>query len=61
MTFWAGSDGTVPLGQLIDLSFRAVADGLPEHCALRHVSASPEGRRPQTPPPGNVADRKENH
>jgi AcrR family transcriptional regulator len=38
MTFWAGSGGTVPLGQLIDLAFRALADGLPEHCDLRHVT-----------------------
>jgi len=37
-TFWAGSGGTVPLGQLIDLSFRALADGLPERCTLRHVT-----------------------
>ncbi len=30
MAFWAGSDGKVPLGQLIDHAFRALADGLPE-------------------------------
>src|SRR5271166_3978492 len=48
MNFWAGSGGTVPLDQLIDLAFRALADGLPENCALRHVT-------------GNVADRKDNH
>ncbi len=48
MNFWAGSGGTVPLGQLIELAFRALADGLPERCELRHVT-------------GNVADRKDNH
>jgi AcrR family transcriptional regulator len=48
MTFWAGSGGTLPLDQLIDLAFRALADGLPENCALRHVT-------------GNVADRKDKH
>ena len=48
MTFWAGSGGTVPLDQLIDLAFRALAGGLPECCALRQVT-------------GNVADRKDNH
>ncbi len=48
MNFWAGSGGTVPLDQLIDLAFRALADGLPERCELRHVT-------------GNVADRKDNH
>ena len=48
MNFWAGSGGTVPLGQLIELAFRALADGLPERCELRHVM-------------GNVADRKDDH
>ncbi len=48
VSFWAGSGGTVPLGQLIDLAFRALADGLPERCELRDVT-------------GNVADRKDNH
>ncbi len=48
MNFWAGSSGTMPLGQLIDLAFRALADGLSERCELRHVT-------------GNVADRKDNH
>jgi AcrR family transcriptional regulator len=48
MNFWAGSGGTMPLGQLIDLAFRALADGLPERCELRHVT-------------GSVADRKDNH
>ena len=43
MTFWAGSGGTVPLDQLIDLAFQALADGLPEHCALRHVYVAPTG------------------
>jgi AcrR family transcriptional regulator len=61
MTFWASSGGTVPLSQLIDLAFRAVAHGLPERCDLRHVCASPGGRPPQTPLPGPVADRKDNH
>jgi AcrR family transcriptional regulator len=37
IAFWAGSGGTVPLGQLIDQAFRALADGLPEHSALRTV------------------------
>jgi len=48
MTFWAGSGGTVPLDQLVDLAFRALADGLPERCALRHVT-------------GNATDRKDSH
>jgi AcrR family transcriptional regulator len=67
MTFWAGSGGTVPLGQLIDLGFRALADGLPEDCALRQVRAGPGERfscsspPAHSSPPGNVADRKDNH
>jgi hypothetical protein len=67
MTFWAGSGGSVPLSQLIDLAFRALADGLPEDCALRnvstlrHVSASPGGRSSQTARPENAADRKDTH
>jgi AcrR family transcriptional regulator len=48
MTFWAGSGGTIPLDVLIDLAFLALADGLPERSALRHVM-------------GNVTDRKEDH
>ena len=65
MTFWAGSGGSVPLSQLIDLAFRALADGLPEDCALRHVStlrhvsASPGGRSSETPRRENAADRKD--
>ena len=61
INFWACSSGTVPLGQLIDLAFQALGDGLPEHCALRHVSSSPGGRPPQTPARGNVAGRRDNH
>jgi AcrR family transcriptional regulator len=37
IAFWAGSGGTVPLGQLIGQAFLALADGLPEHSALRTV------------------------
>jgi AcrR family transcriptional regulator len=48
MTFWAGSGGTAPLSQVVDLAFRALADGLPEDSALRRMTA-------------NAADRKDNH
>jgi AcrR family transcriptional regulator len=37
MTFWGATGGTVPLDHLVDLAFRALADGLPERCDLRHV------------------------
>jgi AcrR family transcriptional regulator len=48
ITFWSSSGGTVPLAQLIDLEFQALANGLPEHCDLRHVIET-------------VADGKDNH
>jgi AcrR family transcriptional regulator len=48
MSFWASSGGAVPLAQLIDLSFRALAEGLPEHCELRQVT-------------GNLANGKDDH
>jgi len=38
IAFWAGSGGTVDLGQLIDQAFRALAAGLPEYGALRHIT-----------------------
>jgi AcrR family transcriptional regulator len=38
MASWADSGGTVPLARLIDLSFQALADGLPESCELREVA-----------------------
>jgi AcrR family transcriptional regulator len=34
MVFWAGSGGTVQVGQLIDQALQALAEGLPEHGAL---------------------------
>ncbi len=37
-TFWAASGGTVPLHRLTDLAFRALSEGLPERCDLRHVT-----------------------
>jgi MftR C-terminal domain len=33
--FWARSGGAVPLGQLTDMAFQALAAGLPEDCAVR--------------------------
>jgi AcrR family transcriptional regulator len=52
MSSWAASGGTVPLDRLVDLSFAALASGLPENCDLRHVTA--------TVTDNNVADRKDN-
>ena len=38
ISFWAGSGGTVPLGQLIDQAFQALADGLPERSYVSHLT-----------------------
>jgi AcrR family transcriptional regulator len=38
ISFWAASGGTVSLDRLVELGFCALADGLPENCALRHVT-----------------------
>jgi AcrR family transcriptional regulator len=40
MSFWASSGGAVPLEQLVDGASRALADGLPENCALRSIVAT---------------------
>ncbi len=45
LAFWAGSSGTVDLGQLIDRAFQALAAGLPEHGALRQVAADVTKRK----------------
>ncbi len=49
INFWASSGGTVPLERLVDLAFRALADGLPEDCTLRHAAGN------------DVTARKDNH
>jgi hypothetical protein len=36
--FWASSGGSVPLDQLTDQAFGALAGGLPENCSLRQVT-----------------------
>jgi AcrR family transcriptional regulator len=40
LSFWAGSGGAMPLGQLIDQAFLALADGLPDDCDLRRITAN---------------------
>jgi AcrR family transcriptional regulator len=46
MSFWASSGGVVPLDQLVDGASRALADGLPEDCAVRSVIATAAGASP---------------
>jgi len=53
VNFWGSSGGAVPLGQLIELAFLALANGLPERCELRHIT----DRHAM----GDVTDRKDNH
>jgi AcrR family transcriptional regulator len=38
MAFWGACGGAVPLDHLVDLAFRALADGLQERCDLRRVT-----------------------
>ena len=45
ISFWAGSGGAVPLPQLTDLAFGALAGGLPENCDLRHVISDAAARK----------------
>ena len=40
LTFWAGTGGASPLGQLIDQAFEALANGLPENSDLRRSTAN---------------------
>ncbi|HEX2819952.1 MAG TPA: TetR family transcriptional regulator [Streptosporangiaceae bacterium] len=39
MSFWAASGGAVPLDQLTDAAYQALADGFPENCALRDLTS----------------------
>jgi AcrR family transcriptional regulator len=54
MSFWASCGGTVPLEDLVDLAFGALASGLPENTDLRHVTDKTDNVTPN-----NVAERKE--
>ena len=40
MSFWAGTGGAVPLEQLTDAAFQALADGFPENGALHGLTWS---------------------
>ena len=44
MSFWAATGGTVPLDQLVDAAYQALADGLPEDCALRGLTQQAAAR-----------------
>ena len=45
ISFWAGSNGAVELGQLIASAFGALRDGLPEHGALRQITKNATDRK----------------
>jgi AcrR family transcriptional regulator len=58
MSFWAAGGGNVPLEQLVDAAFQALADGFPETGALRDLATQPVGPPPAAsatgPPPAEV-------
>jgi AcrR family transcriptional regulator len=56
ISFWAASSGGVPLEQLTDAAFQALADGFPESCALRDLvqQAGPSSPSPRAPQPGST-------
>jgi AcrR family transcriptional regulator len=61
VAFWGNSGGTEPLGRLIDLGFQALADGLPEGCALRQLGTGPPAPSAQAPRQDIQTDRKDDH
>jgi AcrR family transcriptional regulator len=40
LTFWAGSGGGIPLGQVIDEAFAALGAGFPENSDFRRITAN---------------------
>jgi AcrR family transcriptional regulator len=59
LTFWAGSGGGIPLGQLIDEAFAALGAGFPENSDLRRITANVTTANVTT---ANVtADRKDSN
>ncbi len=56
MSFWAAGGSAVPLEQLTDAAYQALADGFPESCALRDLAqqADPSRPSPRTPQPSRT-------
>jgi AcrR family transcriptional regulator len=55
LTFWAGSGGGIPLGQVIDEAFAALGAGFPENSDLRRITANvtpANGTEERTPTDG---------
>ena len=46
MSFWAATGGTIPLDQLTDAAFLALADGFPETSTLRDLAMQAASRHP---------------
>ncbi|MDQ2815987.1 MAG: TetR/AcrR family transcriptional regulator [Actinomycetota bacterium] len=57
MSFWASSGGGVPLEQLVDAAFRALADGFPENRSLRDLALA-TGPRPGEAPRADTQSRE---
>ena len=55
MSFWASAGGTVPLEQLADAAFGALADGFPENGPLRDLATGPPAGGAQSGPLGGAA------
>jgi AcrR family transcriptional regulator len=51
MSFWAVTGGAVPLEQLTDAAYQALADGFPEDAALRHLAGDAAAGPPDSVTP----------
>jgi AcrR family transcriptional regulator len=56
--FWANAGGAVPLEQLVDAACQALADGLPETCALRGIVETAVAAGPPAAPDGTQLENQ---
>ena len=64
LTFWARLGGTVPIDELTEAAYQALADGFPDDCALRTMAGPAGLQHPatqyhETSPPGARQDGKD--
>jgi AcrR family transcriptional regulator len=52
IAFWASVGGAIPLDYLTDAACRALAEGLPENCALRDIVETARAASPSPAPAG---------
>jgi AcrR family transcriptional regulator len=61
-SFWGRSGGSVPLDQLVDAAFQALARGLPENCELRGIAETTTGAGASAGlPAARTHDRRKDH